>query len=63
MGCDRSRGARGARAARYPSHEVSPGTMTAPGETLTTDLPLAPQVLDSPELWDGLGVKRRSRRA
>jgi hypothetical protein len=40
----------------------APGTLSAPGGTSTTDLALAPLVLDSPELWDGLGVKRRSRR-
>src|SRR5262249_28925851 len=36
-------------------------TLLAPAGTTTTDLSLAPLVLDSPDLWAGLGVKKRSR--
>ena len=37
-------------------------TLSAPAATTATDLSLAPLVLDSPDLWDGLGFKKRSRR-
>jgi streptogramin lyase len=37
------------------------GTMLAPAASPTTALPLAPLVLDSPDLWLGLGFKKRAR--
>jgi hypothetical protein len=37
------------------------GTMLAPAGNPATDLSLAPLVLDSPDLWAGLGFKKRSR--
>jgi hypothetical protein len=36
-------------------------TLLAPAGTTATDPSLAPLVLDSPDLWVGLGVKKRSR--
>jgi streptogramin lyase len=36
-------------------------TLLAPAGSPATDLSLAPLVLDSPDLWDGLGFKKRSR--
>ena len=38
-------------------------TLFAPAGNPATDLPLAPLVLDSPDLWDGLRFKKRSQRA
>jgi streptogramin lyase len=35
--------------------------LAAANTTTTPDLSLAPLVLDSPDLWDGLGFKKRSR--
>jgi hypothetical protein len=42
----------------------APSTLlaSAPAGTTAPDLSLAPLVLDSPDLWDGVGFKRRSRR-
>jgi hypothetical protein len=37
--------------------------LAAPSTTTTPDPLLAPLVLDSPDLWDGLGFKKRPRRA
>ena len=34
-------------------------TLSAPAGNPATDLSLAPLVLDSPDLWDGLGFKKR----
>jgi virginiamycin B lyase len=42
---------------------MASSTLSAPTGSLSTDLSLAPLVLDSPDLWDGLGFKRHSRRA
>jgi hypothetical protein len=39
----------------------TPTTLFATSVSPTTDLSLAPLVLDSPDLWDGLGFKKRSR--
>src|SRR5262249_13768346 len=36
-------------------------SLLAPAVSPATDLALAPLVLDSPDLWDGLGIKKRSR--
>ena len=36
-------------------------TLLAPTGSPVTDLSMAPLVLDSPDLWDGLGFKKRSR--
>jgi hypothetical protein len=49
-----------------PFNVVISATSSALAATTPTSPPnplLAPLVLDSPDLWDGLGVKRRSRRA
>jgi hypothetical protein len=42
----------------------APSTLlaSAPAGSVATDLSLAPLVLDSPDLWDGVGFKKRSRR-
>jgi hypothetical protein len=42
----------------------APSTLlvSSPSGSTTTDLSLAPLVLDSPDLWDGLRFKKRSRR-
>jgi hypothetical protein len=42
----------------------APSTLlaSAPAASPATDLSLAPLVLDSPDLWDGVGFKKRSRR-
>ena len=39
----------------------APSTLFAPAGNPATDLSLAPLVLDSPDLWDGLRFKKRSR--
>ena len=39
----------------------APSTLLAPAGSPATDLSLAPLVLDSPDLWDGLRFKKRSR--
>jgi streptogramin lyase len=39
----------------------TPGTQFAPAGSPATDLSLAPLVFDSPDLWDGLRFKKRSR--
>jgi streptogramin lyase len=41
----------------------SASIVLAPAGNPATDLPLAPLVLDSPDLWDGLRFKKRSQRA
>jgi virginiamycin B lyase len=49
-----------------PFNVVSSATSSALAATTTTTPPnplLAPLVLDSPDLWDGLGFKKHSRRA
>jgi hypothetical protein len=39
----------------------SASVLSAPAGSPAPDLSLAPLVLDSPDLWDGLGFKKRSR--
>jgi streptogramin lyase len=39
----------------------SPSPLSAPAATVTPDPLLAPLVLDSPDLWDGLPLKKRPR--
>ena len=47
-----------------PFNVVSSTTGSAPAATTTPPNPLlAPLVLDSPDLWDGLGFKKQSRRS
>jgi streptogramin lyase len=40
---------------------TAPVRLLAPAENPSPDLSLAPLVFDSPDLWDGLGFKKRSR--
>jgi hypothetical protein len=40
---------------------AAPTTPPAPDHSPSTDLALAPLVLDSPDLWDGLPFKKRAR--
>jgi hypothetical protein len=50
-------------ATTIPFNVVSSATSSALAAMTTTPNPLlAPLVLDSPDLWDGLGFKKRSRR-
>jgi hypothetical protein len=39
----------------------APSTLLIPAENSATQLPMAPLVLDSPDLWDGLRFKKRFR--
>jgi hypothetical protein len=39
----------------------APRTLLAPAGSTATDLSVVPLVLESPDLWDGLRFKKRSR--
>jgi streptogramin lyase len=39
----------------------TPSPLSSPAGNPATDLSLAPLVLDSPDLWDGMGLKKRGR--